>query len=140
MNLVTYVVAGVVGLLTAYRVWRLLSGPLARCLEDLLPSKVSADLGIFIRFAVLVSGTAAAATRSGFFASAMAQSGPGAVPSPGASNVVVQNALGAVLSALSASVGILFMFFAAAIAGHVVLKGFQLLRSSKDDGRGGPET
>ena len=45
MNLVTYVVAGVVGLLTAYRVWRLLSVPLARCLEDLLPSKVSADLG-----------------------------------------------------------------------------------------------
>ena len=139
MDLLSYLIAGVAGFATAVVVWRFMSGPLSRCLSSLVPSAVSTDLGVFVRFALLASGTAGAVARAGFFGLGITRGGPGAVASPAASNVLVQNALGAVFSSLSACIGVLFVLFVATIAGHVVLKGFQLLRARKDDESGKPE-
>lgn len=140
MDLLAVVVAGLVGFVTAYAVWRVLSGALSRCLEGLVPKAVAADLGFFVRFAVLASSVATAATRAGFFTSSIRRGGPGAVSVPSSSDVLGNTALSAVAPALSAAVAVFFVFFVSVLVGHVLLKGFQILRSSKEDGRSGPET
>jgi hypothetical protein len=140
MDLPTILLAAVVGLITAAIVWRLMSGPLARCMAGLMPQAASSDFGRFARFAVLASGMATAAARSGFLAAGISRGGPGSTPSGVSSNVILPNAIGAAFSSLSACVGALLVLFLAALAGHVLLKGFAMLRGVVKSDGGAPET